>query len=127
MNKPNAEICVLVVDDSALSRRFAKDALAPEGYQIKEAAGAEEALTILGEGEVDLVLLDLLMPGITAPTGIVPEVKAIAPDTPIVVASANIQAKVRQAVIDAGAINFVAKPIKADELRQVVKAAFSAS
>ena len=123
MEQPHAEICILIVDDSALSRRYARDSLLQTGYQIKEAAGPEEALAALEEGGIDLALLDLLMPGVKDPVELVSKVKAKSPDTPIIVASANVQTRVQEAVMQAGASAFIPKPIKAAELLSAIEAA----
>lgn len=123
MEQLRSEICILIVDDSALSRRYARDSLIPAGYQIKEASGPEEALAVLEAGGIDLALLDLLMPGVKDPVDLVAQVKAKSPDTPIVIASANVQTRVQEAVMRAGAAAFVPKPIKASALISAIEAA----
>jgi two-component system cell cycle response regulator len=55
---------LLVVDDLPMNRRLMQAILVPHGYEVVEAASGEEALALLGEGRTDLVLLDLLMPGL---------------------------------------------------------------
>ena len=123
MEKNPSEICILIVDDSALSRRHARDSLIPGGYQVREASGATEALEAIEAGGIDLVLLDLLMPGVKDPAELIERVKATSPETPVVVASANVQARVQEAVIRAGALSFVPKPIKASNLLPAIEAA----
>lgn len=123
MTPSSSAICILIVDDSALSRRFARESLLAAGYRTTEATGPEEALVALEAGGIDLVLLDLLMPGVTDPTELVSRVKARSPHIPIVVASANVQARVQEAVIQAGAAGFVAKPIKASDLIPMIESA----
>ena len=54
---------VLVVDDSAVSRKVVKLALERNGYEIFEAKNGLEALTRLNIQKPDLVLLDIIMPG----------------------------------------------------------------
>jgi PAS domain S-box-containing protein len=54
---------VLVVDDNAAARRCLADVLAAEGLEVSEAASGPEALAELGRQLPDLVLLDLMMPG----------------------------------------------------------------
>ena len=55
---------LLVVDDLPMNRRLMQAILIPHGYEVVEAASGEEALALLSDGRTDLVLLDLLMPGL---------------------------------------------------------------
>lgn len=54
---------LLVVDDDPLSRRLVQGLLAPEGYDVAQASDGNEALVLLGQRPFDLVLADVLMPG----------------------------------------------------------------
>ena len=56
--------CVLVVDDSAVSRRKMAMAIRNLGHQWIEANSGEAALSLLQENDVDLILLDIMMPGL---------------------------------------------------------------
>jgi len=62
---PLTTVTVLVVDDVSVARRIAARALSEEGYRVLEADSAAEALEVMGQarGRVDLVLLDVVMPG----------------------------------------------------------------
>lgn len=54
---------ILIVDDEVLVRELIADYLIDEGYQVLQAANGEDALKTLREQEVDLVILDFMMPG----------------------------------------------------------------
>jgi CheY-like chemotaxis protein len=54
---------ILVVDDEQISRRVASRLLSEEGYRLLEADGASEALEVLKQAKVDLLVLDVVMPG----------------------------------------------------------------
>ena len=54
---------ILVVDDLAQNVRLLRAVLEPRGYEVASADSGEEALARLAEGGVDLVLLDVVMPG----------------------------------------------------------------
>lgn len=56
---------LLVVDDEAAMRRTLRDLLSLEGYEVHTAQDGQEALHILEEGEFDLMILDLRMPGLS--------------------------------------------------------------
>ena len=54
---------ILVVEDNENTRRLLETILRSSGYEVTPAPDAEEGLRILGEADVDLVLLDLFLPG----------------------------------------------------------------
>jgi len=58
------EAKVLVVDDSAFQRSRLRDLLEVSGYIVKEASNGEDALDRLSEGDIDLIVLDVVMPGL---------------------------------------------------------------
>jgi adenylate cyclase len=107
---------LLVVDDLPMNRRLMQAILTPHGYEVVEAESGEEALAILEDGRTDLVLLDLLMPGLDGHETC-RRIRAN-PDTaylPVVMVTASGSAeKVR--AIDAGADDFIAKPLDQAEL-----------
>src|SRR3954469_193559 len=57
------KVRVLVVEDHQASLRLLEAILSPRGYDVLTAATGEEALQRLGETEIDLMLLDIVMPG----------------------------------------------------------------
>jgi CheY-like chemotaxis protein len=77
---------VLVVDDNAGTRRSLTELLSRAGYQVIQAAGGDEAIRVWHGGRVDLVILDLFMPG---KDGIetMRELRALAPGIPIIAMS----------------------------------------
>jgi len=107
---------VLVVDDLPANRRLMEAILAPHGYHVVEAESGEDALEILTEGQTDLVLLDLLMPGLDGHETC-KRIRAN-PATaylPVVMVTASGPAeKVR--AIDTGADDFISKPLDQAEL-----------
>ncbi|MGH3071338.1 MAG: response regulator [Gaiellaceae bacterium] len=59
---PLAGPLVLIVDDDERMREYVRVNLEVEGYEVKEAGSAEDALAALGERSPDLILLDVMMP-----------------------------------------------------------------
>jgi class 3 adenylate cyclase len=116
MTGAGGEPVVLVVDDLPANRRLMEAILAPHGYHVVEAESGEDALEILTEGQTDLVLLDLLMPGLDGHETC-KRIRAN-PDTaylPVVMVTASGPAeKVR--AIDTGADDFISKPLDQAEL-----------
>jgi len=54
---------ILIVDDQAPNREFLQDTLMDDGFKVITAANGEDALSVLDESQIDLVLLDVMMPG----------------------------------------------------------------
>lgn len=113
---PPARATVLVVDDQPQNVRLLDAVLTPRGYDVRTAASGEEALSVLGSNDVDLVLLDIVMPGIDGyevcrrireqtETAYLPVV--------MVTASGNEQ-KIK--ALEAGADDFLTKPVDQSEL-----------
>lgn len=107
---------VLAVDDQPQNLRLLDAVLSPRGYQVIQAASGEEALRVLSESDIDLVLLDVVMPGIDGyevcrqiraneRTAFLPVV--------MITASGN-QEKIR--ALEVGADDFVTKPFNTAEL-----------
>lgn len=84
-----------------------------------EAAGGEEALTILATQHVDVALLDLTMPGMSG-FDVLAEMRRQNMGARIIVVSADIQKKTKERVAAMGAVGFIDKPIKLDALRAML-------
>jgi CheY-like chemotaxis protein len=54
---------ILVVDDNGLSRKLMAEMLSADGYRVRSAASGAEALTLIAAEPPDLILLDIMMPG----------------------------------------------------------------
>lgn len=109
-------ITILAVDDLPQNLRLLDAVLSPRGYRVLTAGSGEAALAMLADGDIDLVLLDILMPGLDG-YEVCRRIRAL-PDTaflPIVMITASgEQEKVR--AIEAGADDFVTKPLNQAEL-----------
>ena len=115
MTTPAAAI--LIVDDESQNRRLLAALLAPEGYVTRTAGGGQEALSAIAHDPPDLILLDVMMPGIDGRT-VAAAVKAD-PATrhiPIIMVTAQSDRESRLAALDAGAEDFLTKPIDRAEL-----------
>ncbi len=108
---------ILVVDDEAANRDLLEAMLAEFGHEAEPAADGFQALAKLGP-RFDLVLLDVMMPGMDG-FEVARRIRqgAAAPDVPICMVTALSGREERLRAVEAGANDFVAKPIDRTELR----------
>jgi two-component system chemotaxis response regulator CheY len=108
---------VLVVDDSALSRRTLRQILEPAGYDVAEAEDGLSALERYFIEKPDIVLLDLVMKGMYG-LDVLTKLRELDANAKVVIVSADIQTSSHELVEAAGARAFVNKPFdRADILR----------
>jgi CheY-like chemotaxis protein len=100
---------VLIVDDDEVIRSLLRLTLPDEGYDLVEAEDGDQALQIIAARQPSLVLLDWRMPG-TSGEGVLTALKQTYPDLPVIVLTAEPEAKVRTLAESLGADVFVAKP-----------------
>jgi adenylate cyclase len=113
---------ILVVDDTPANVKLLEDLLTYKGYSVKTAASGEEGLQRLGAQQFDLVLLDIMMPGING----YEVCRAIRADPsfgvlPVVLVTSLDPAQERIKGLEAGADDFLTKPINQGELLARVK------
>jgi adenylate cyclase len=110
------EATILVVDDVPQNVRLLDAVLAPRGYRVLGAGSGVDALRLLGEHQPDLVLLDILMPGMDGYEVCrrIRQDPATAFLPVVMITASGDQEKVR--AIDAGADDFVTKPFDQAEL-----------
>src|SRR3990172_271366 len=78
---------ILVVDDARAMREMLASLFREQGFQVAEAASADEATKALGESEFDVVLSDIKMPGQSG-IQMVGDVRRLPPDTPVILMTA---------------------------------------
>ena len=111
---------ILIVDDSAYSRKKARLALKNEGYELIEAKNGRDGLDKLGEHKPDCILLDLLMPDMDG-FEMLEDLQSQSSSIPVLVVSADIQETTMNRVFDLGARDMLNKAYKDDDLRDKVK------
>jgi DNA-binding NarL/FixJ family response regulator len=113
---------LLIADDHPLFRGALREAVTGLFSQVDIAeAGTFEEVTDLAErgGDVDLILLDLSMPGVRGFSGLM-YLRAQYPSLPVVVVSANDDPAVIRRCMEFGASGFIPKTLGIDSLRQAV-------
>jgi two-component system chemotaxis response regulator CheY len=106
---------VLIVDDSALSRRTLRQILEPAGYEVAEAEDGLSALERYFLEKPDVVLLDLVMKGMYG-LDVLTKLRELDADAKVVIVSADIQTSSHELVEAAGARAFVNKPFDRAEI-----------
>ena len=106
---------VVVVEDEDAIRRGVVDALTLAGYEVVEAADGEAGLTAARGAQVDLVLLDLLLPKLDG-FDVLQSLRASHPARPVIILSARGSEDDRVRGLRMGADDYVVKPFSAREL-----------
>jgi len=110
---------ILIVDDEPNIRLVFRTTLASTEYLLSSAEDGETALRWLGEESFDLVLLDLLMPGIGG-MEVLQRLRDAGNHVPVVIVTAHGSIPDAVAAMKLGAIDFLTKPISPQALREVV-------
>jgi putative two-component system response regulator len=108
---------ILVVDDQAQNIELLEAYLVPQGYEIVKAANGEEALGKLSDNQIDLILLDVMMPGMDG----FEVTRRVRQDNthrllPIILVTALRDTEDRVKGIEAGCDDFISKPVDKMEL-----------
>ena len=109
-------ITILVVDDEAEVRSLLAQCLGQAGFAVVTAADGEEALARMRGDRPAAVLLDLTMPRLSGLQAL-PEMKRIAPDTPIIICTAHSDVATAVSAMRLGAYDYLTKPFDLELLR----------
>ncbi|MBM4085406.1 MAG: sigma-54-dependent Fis family transcriptional regulator [Planctomycetes bacterium] len=111
---------ILVVDDEELSRNYLREALTSRGYEVVTASGGSEAIGLARDQAFDVVITDLVMPGIDG-LDLVSLVKDIRPQTSVVLVTAYATVERAAEAMERGASDFIHKPLQADQIHFVIQ------
>ncbi|MEZ0252171.1 MAG: sigma-54-dependent transcriptional regulator [Methylobacteriaceae bacterium] len=113
---------VLIIDDDPVQRRLAEAMVRRLGFQAQIAENGHDGLNLLRSGEsVDVVLLDLVMPGGMDGLSVLAEMRKSGIDTPVIVQTSNGSIDAVVNAMRAGAVDFVVKPAGAERLQVSIK------
>jgi two-component system, NtrC family, nitrogen regulation response regulator NtrX len=113
---------VLIVDDEANIRRMLASLLRAEDYVVREASSARAGLMEVREEEPDVMLMDLIMPGATG-LEILPEVRAAAPQLPVIMMSGRATLSDAVRATKLGAFHFLEKPLAPEAVLLTLRSA----
>ncbi len=123
LTDPAALPLVLVADDDGLTRAVLSSWLVESGYGVIEARDGEEALHLTGERAPDLLLVDVLMPGLDG-YEVCRAVQAGGDAPPPVILITTLSDTAAHVTgLDAGAVDFIVKPLRQEEVMARVRAA----
>ena len=111
---------ILVIDDEPNILTTVRRSLELEGYQVIVASGGAAGLAKLAEHDVDLVLLDVMMPGDTG-LEVLPKIRGAKPEVVVVMMSGNATIETAVNATKAGAHDFIEKPLSGDKLLLTVQ------
>ena len=113
---------ILIVDDSAMSRRILRRILEGAGHEVIEAEDGMVAIEKYFLDKPDVVLLDLIMKGMSG-TEVLQKVREMDENARVIVATADIQKSTQELTRAAGAEGFVTKPFVESEILAAVDSA----
>ena len=102
---------ILIVDDDPHINAMLKENLETEGYSVSSAYSGTEALMLLSNLKPDLILLDLMLPGLSGEE-LLPQIK----DIPVIVVSAKADITDKVGLLLGGAADYLTKPFNMQEL-----------
>ncbi|HXL98858.1 MAG TPA: response regulator transcription factor [Rhizomicrobium sp.] len=122
MTSPATPLRVLIVDDEPAIRRFLRTSLASQSHHISEVGDGAAALEFIRRNPVDLLVLDLGLPGIDG-FEVIRSLRESGSAVPIVVLSSRTDESGKVRALDLGADDYVTKPFGVEELLARVRAA----
>ncbi|WP_371157574.1 diguanylate cyclase [Jannaschia sp. 2305UL9-9] len=103
---------ILIVDDVATNRIVMKVKLTAAKYDVIPAASGQEALTLAQAGNIDIIIMDMMMPGLTgAQTCERLRADPVTASIPVILVTASDDSEARMEGLSAGADDFLAKPV----------------
>jgi two-component system, OmpR family, response regulator MprA len=106
---------LLVVDDDSAIREALELLLSLNGFEVTVAADGRECIRTLAEGQLDAVILDVLMPGLDG-LEVCRRIRAAGDRIPVLMLTARTEVSERVAGLEAGADDYLAKPFAHEEL-----------
>lgn len=102
---------ILIVDDDIHINSMLEEVLMKEGYKVSHAYSGTEAVLVLSSCKPDLILLDLMLPGLSG-EDVLSKINGI----PVIVVSAKADVKDKVSLLLNGAVDYITKPFDIDEL-----------
>jgi DNA-binding NtrC family response regulator len=111
---------LLIVEDEETLRESLKRVFQREGYQVVAVGNAETARELFEEESYDLIVTDIILPGITG-IELLKRVKEVHPEQIVIIITAYASLETAVETLRAGAYDYIVKPIIHEEIKQIVK------
>lgn len=111
---------LLIVEDEETLAESLKRVFMREGYEVETAVSAEQALSIVNERYFDLIIADIILPGLTG-IDLLRKTRVYNPDQIVIIITANASLETAIEALRAGAYDYVMKPIIHEEIKRIVK------
>lgn len=105
---------MLIVDDESDICELLKDFFSSRGFVVSSAFSGEEALDVLANGSADVILLDILLPGLSG-IEVLKYAKELQPSARIIMVTSVDHEDIRNTAKQAGAVAYVTKPFDFSE------------
>ena len=115
----HGEIVILLVDDEEGYRELIARVLTKAGYEVLQAADGLEALSLLENSKVDLVISDILMPALNG-YALVARLRAKWPKMPVILTTGFLSQESAKSMMN-GSVDFIPKPIIAETLLEMIQ------
>jgi len=117
---------ILVVEDERKIARLLQIELESEGYHVKVAGDGLTGLELYREGDIDLLILDVMMPGMSG-IELLRRVRTVDEYTPVILLTAKSSIEDKVSGLDLGASDYMTKPFEIEELLARIRAALRIS
>lgn len=111
---------ILIVEDEATLASSLKRVFQKEGYEVTTAPSAEDGMSLLEEGFYDLVISDIVLPGISG-IEFLKRIRERQPEVPVIIITAYGSMETAVEALRAGAYDYVVKPVLHEEIKQIIK------
>ncbi len=115
---------LLIVEDEETLCESLRRVLLREGYAVDTFNSAEEALEVFENGAYDLIITDIILPGITG-IELLKRIKERLPEQIVIIMTAYASLETAVEALRTGAYDYVVKPVMHEEIKQIVKNALT--
>ena len=114
---------ILLVDDEDQFRESVTKQLIVRNYTVSGVPSGEDAIEFIHQNNIDVVILDMRMPGISGATTL-KKIKELSPLTEVIMLTGHATVNTAMETIKMGAFDYIPKPVKLDELINKIEDAY---